>query len=274
MSARIRLSRFLLRLGRFIEASAVLVMRPDDLVEFSRQGYADPGRAESWGEEDVVGRGLNGLEQELLQTIPVKTGKVLLLNVGGGREAIPLAKLGYAVTGVDFIPHLVARAVENAARQGVELTGLVQELSRLEVPAQAYDLAWLGNHMYSCIPTRTRRIATLRRVRRALKPGGYFFLSFLRDEPPFAPGVERFRRMLARLAGNHSYETGDRLWHNVEFLHAFGSQSDFIAECEAGGFAVARLKLPETGGEGGAVLVAAGPEAPAGDGGPAISAGT
>lgn len=48
MSLRISLSRFLIQLGAFVQSLPVLVMRPDDLVEFSRQSYARPHDIEGW----------------------------------------------------------------------------------------------------------------------------------------------------------------------------------------------------------------------------------
>ncbi len=49
MNLRIGFGRFLLRLGKFIESTAVLAMKPDDLVEFSRQSYATPEDVQAWG---------------------------------------------------------------------------------------------------------------------------------------------------------------------------------------------------------------------------------
>ena len=47
-----------MRLGRFIESLAVVVMRPDDLVEFNRITYASPSAISSWGEDSLGGRGV------------------------------------------------------------------------------------------------------------------------------------------------------------------------------------------------------------------------
>ena len=147
MNLRIRLAFFLLHLGDFIKSLPILVMKPDDLVEFSRQTYAKPQSVESWAEQNLVDSGLGDAEQELLAALPFKTGKLLLLGVGGGREAIPLARIGFQVTGVDYVPALVERAIENAAQRGVVIEGLVQDISRLEVPAGAYDVVWISEAM-------------------------------------------------------------------------------------------------------------------------------
>jgi len=59
-----------------------MVMRPDDLVEFGRQDYATPKELEYWSSEQVLQQGLNPLETLLLEKIPLKTGRVLLLGLG------------------------------------------------------------------------------------------------------------------------------------------------------------------------------------------------
>ena len=156
MHLRVTWGRGLLRLGAFIQSLPLVIMKPDDLVEFSRQSYARPRTVESWAEDAMVDSGLIAEELDLLAAVPAPTGELLLLGVGGGREAIPLARMGYRVTGVDYVATMVDRASENAARRGVSIEGLVQEMSRLDVQAGAYDVVWLSSVAYSCVPTRAR----------------------------------------------------------------------------------------------------------------------
>jgi hypothetical protein len=79
--------------------------------------------------------------------------------------------------------------------------------------------------MYSCVPTKKRRVEMLRKISKALKPGGYFACQFnwdRRSKP--SPTGELVRRAFALLTlGNLGYEKGDMLWGNVEFAHAFSS---------------------------------------------------
>jgi len=247
MSVRVRGARVLLRLGAFIQTLPVAVMKPDDLVEFSRRSYARPHDVQSWADDGLVDSGLSVDELELLAAVPARTGSLLLLGVGGGREAIPLARMGFRVTGLDYVPAMVERAQENAARRGLRIEGLVQEMSRLDVPAGAYDVVWMSRMMYSCVPTRARRVEMVRRIARALRPGGLFLCQFhWRADPRPAGRGEALRRAVAACSLNRFYETGDTLWLNVEFVHEFTTEAAIRDELQEGGLAVVQIKTGQT----------------------------
>jgi SAM-dependent methyltransferase len=255
MGMRIRLARFLLGFGEFIQSLPVVVMRPDDLVAFSRQTYARPQHVEAWAEDDLVDSGLSDDEQALLAEVREAAGDLLLLGVGGGREAIPLARLGFRVTGVDYVAAMVDRACENAARRGVQIEGLVQEISQLDVPANTYDLVWLSRSMYSCVPTRARRVEMVRRIARALKPGGTFLCQFHWDPRLQSTGKGQLvRRLVAACTlGNLAYEEGDMLWGKVEFVHVFVSEETIRSELEEGGLSVVGIRTAPKAIRGSAV---------------------
>ncbi|KYK37943.1 MAG: hypothetical protein AYK18_08720 [Theionarchaea archaeon DG-70] len=231
-------------------------MRPDDLIEFSRQTYAKPQNVEIWSQEDLLDSGLSSDEQILLKKLPLKKGRLLLLGVGGGREAIPLARIGFTVTGVDFIPAMVAQTKENAARRGLKIRGLIQEISNLDVSANTYDIVWLSAAMYSAVPTRKRRVRMLRQIRKTLGPGGYFLCQFQMDtRGSSTPKIEFAKRVFAFLTmGNFWYEKGDILWGNVEFIHGFSSDDKLRSEFKEGGFTVLHMHIPQGKIRGGAVM--------------------
>jgi SAM-dependent methyltransferase len=257
MRLRIRFSRFLLRTGEFIQTLPIVIMKPDDLVEFSRQSYASPGDVESWSEDALVDSGLNAEEHDLLERISPNKGNLLLLGVGGGREAIPMAKMGFQVTGVDYIPAMVERAKENAIQRGVEIEGMVQEISQMDVPQAAFDAVWISKFMYSCIPTRARRVQMVQRIYRALKPGGEFVCQFqIWMGQENRSKAERLRRLIAASpVGNRAYEDGDKLWLNVEFVHVFRSEEEVRSELEEGGLDIVHIIFNPASIRGAAVAV-------------------
>lgn len=246
---RIVLARFLLQLGRFIQSLAVVVMKPRDLIAFSYQAYSRPESIVAFGDDGFVRSGLTQEELEMMKALPIRQGKLLILGVGGGREAIPLAKLGFEVTGMDFVPQLVDRAIENAARSGVQITGLVQELSQLEVPDNSYDVLWISLDMYSCIPTVKKRITFLQRVVRVLKPGGYFLCQFhWEPRETISRKAEAARKFIAWLSlGNLEYQPGDIIWQNLEYLHSFLAVRDIQFELDHSGMRIIKLYAPNEG---------------------------
>ncbi len=245
MSRRTGLARRLIRLGACIQSLSVVVMKPDDLVEFSRKSYNNPQSIDDWTGDACVDRGLYPEELDLLESVPRKTGNLLLLGVGGGREAIPLRRMGFRVTGVDNVAAMVERAQENAARRGLAIDGLVQEMSTLDVPAETFDVVWISWAMYSCVPTRKRRVQMVKQIARALKPGGLFICTFrwqAQAQPSSWKGLAVRRGIALFTLGNLAYEEGDMLWGNVEFIHEFRSEADVRKELEEGGLDVLRFQ--------------------------------
>lgn len=256
MRIRMGIGRALVRAGRFIQSLAIMVMRPRDLVESTRRAYAGPDAIDGWAGDAVAAGGLTGSEISRLARVPFRTGHALVLGVGGGREAIPLAEAGFEVTGVDFVPELVARAIEFARAKGVEVHGLVQDFTGVDVPAASFDLVWLSSGAYSLVPTRKRRAAFLRRIHQALRPGGYFLCEFkFSPEREYSSFWEVVRRAASWLSlGNLAYERGDRLAPDGEFIHWFASEDEARAEFEGAGFDVEAISASAAALRGDAVL--------------------
>lgn len=255
MGLRLGLGRTLIKLGRFIQSLSVMVMKPDDLVAFSRQTYSTQESIEGWSDSKLVELGLYPNESFLLEQLPLRRGELLLLGVGGGREIISLAEKGFTVTGLDFIPELVEKAKENAFEKGIKMTGVTQEISNLDLNSDHYDVVWLSYGMYSCVPTRKRRIKMLRQIRKALKPGGCCVCQFFwNPERRFSPFAEILRKSIAIITlGNLRHERGDELWNNIEFSHSFQSEKELTEEFKESGFDTYFLEIPK-GRRGGAIL--------------------
>ncbi len=69
-----------------------------------------------WSEGEAIAKGI----AEILKRYGLSSGKVLELYSGNGRVAIPLARMGYDVLGVDFSLPFITDAREKAKRYGVE----------------------------------------------------------------------------------------------------------------------------------------------------------
>jgi ubiquinone/menaquinone biosynthesis C-methylase UbiE len=96
---------------------------------------------------------------------------VLDVPCGFGRHAIPLAEAGYAVTGVDRSPVLLAEA----RRRAPELTFVEADYRRLPLPDDGFDVAV---NLYTSIGylSEEEDIDVLAEIRRVLRPGGVLVL--------------------------------------------------------------------------------------------------
>lgn len=256
LSLKLFFTRFLIKAGLFLQESPIFILRPRDLIRFGKENYCRPSALDFWADKDFVDSGLFPGEKELFFELGEGKGKLLMLGVGGGREAIVLAKSGFAVTGVDFIKEMVERSIANARERGVEILGKVQEISRLDFAPASFDVIWFSCSLYSSVPGKNRRISMLSRAGKSLTPEGRI-VCFFYWNPSITNG--KIRRMAGKALswitfGNTASERGDILKNNQEFLHAFSREEDLRAEFEEAGFEVLRFVYPESSHNAGALL--------------------
>lgn len=104
-------------------------------------------------------------------------GPILELAVGSGRLAVPLARAGYEVTGVDLDPAMLARAHAAAGRAG---TATARRLRLVEADARTVRLPDAGTFALAYVPlnsiflmgTRADQAAVVATLAAHLAPGG------------------------------------------------------------------------------------------------------
>ncbi len=205
---------------------------------------------------DFVDSGLLSGEKELFAELESKKGNLLLLGLGGGREAIFFAKSGFRVTGIDFVKEMVDKSMAHARESNVEIQGVVQDISQLDFPHGSFDVIWFSCSIYSSVPGRKKRIEMLARAKQLLVPEGRVACLFYWN-PSVRHGNKRWvaGKLLSWLTlGNFSCEKGDILKNNQEFLHAFSNQDDLHAEFAEAGFEVLRFVFPDASHNAGALL--------------------
>jgi len=133
--------------------------------------------------------------------VPLKKGqKILDLACGFGRHAIALARRGYSVTGYDQSEDYIATAREEAGKAGVDVTFQRMDIRSLDED-EAFDVVLSMSTALAFYSDEVNR-DILRRVYRALKPGG----RFLFDQA----NIFRIARMFGdgRMDGNHKLLDG------------------------------------------------------------------
>lgn len=148
----------------------------------------------------------------ILEVAKQAKGPILELGVGAGRVAVPLARKGHAVTGVDdsraMLGALAASlAGETAAVRG-RVTALCQDLRRLRVPKGRFRLALLPFNTFCHFETLADQDRVMAGAARALRRGGWLWMSVFRFDPARATGVVRAEP--APLSGEDPAHPGSR----------------------------------------------------------------
>jgi len=138
------------------------------------------------------------------------TANSTLLDVtcGPGLYAIPFAKQGVQVTGIDFAPAAITHAQELAEKEGlnVRLSFIQQDIRQMTLPANSFDAAIL---LYGqlAVMTKDEAQAVLTAIVDGLKPNGRLLLEMLHPDH------------VDKTDSNWWYTDDAGLWGDAPFLH-------------------------------------------------------
>ena len=125
---------------------------------------------------------------EFLAALADGTGRVLELGIGGGRVALPLARRGIPVEGIEASQAVLDRLRAMPGGESVPVT--VGDMADVPVagPFGLVYLVWSGLFH---LPSQARQVDCLRNVARVLAPGGAFAIEcFVPDPALFDRGIE------------------------------------------------------------------------------------
>lgn len=139
--------------------------------------------------------------------------RLLDAGCGSGQFALAFAARGAMVTGVDLSPQMIQHARARAAARAVDVTWHVGDVSRLSAPAGSFD-AILARMVLPFVPNL---LATLRELRRVLKPDGHLLASVPGALSPIYR--DSWRRFLPELTADTTYLLP---WELEHILHEEG----------------------------------------------------
>jgi SAM-dependent methyltransferase len=117
------------------------------------------------------------------------SGNVIDVGCGTGENALYLASIGLAVTGIDAAPTAIDRAQVKARRRGVDATFLVADALALESLGRTFDAAIDCGCFHTFADPE--RLPFERSLHAVLRPGARYFLLCFSDQEPGDWGPRR-----------------------------------------------------------------------------------
>ena len=114
-------------------------------------------------------------------------GPVLELGVGTGRVAIPLARRGLVVHGIDIAQAMLARLRAKPGGDGVHVA--IGDFSTFQLDA-SFSLVYVVFDTFYGLLTQDNQVACFESVSRHLQPGGLFVIEV--SVPTAMPDIRRF----------------------------------------------------------------------------------
>jgi SAM-dependent methyltransferase len=170
-------------------------------------------------------------------------GRALELGIGTGRLALPLARRGVEVHGIDLSRAMVARLRAKPGGQDIPVTIGDVATTVLE---QRFAVVYLVFSTIGNLTTQEAQVACFENAARHLEPGGAFVVEVdvpdLRRLPPgetfrvFATGegywgIDEYDVVAQRLTSHHLRQDGERLERtSVPFRYVWPAELDLMAQ--------------------------------------------
>lgn len=134
----------------------------------------------------------------------IKNQTVLDVGCGGGRNSIPLAKMGAKITGVDISPQMLDFAKNNAKKNKCSKnTNFIQSNAwEIDLPSRSFDkILLLG--ILEHIPEEYRK-KTIKEAQRLLKKGGELYVVINNKNSFFLKSVKKWKKPKQNISGYYS----------------------------------------------------------------------
>ena len=147
------------------------------------------------------------------------SGRALELGIGTGRIALPLARRGVPVHGIDLSRAMAARLVAKPGGDGIAVT--IGDFATTSV-AGTFSVAYLVFNTIMNLTTQAAQVACFRNVAAHLEPGGCFVIEVMVPALAAAPGGDAFhvRRADEAALAFDEYDVANQglVSHYVDFV--------------------------------------------------------
>ncbi len=134
----------------------------------------------------------------------VKNKTVLDIGCGGGRNSIPLAKMGAKVTGIDISPQMLDFARKNAKKNKCSKNTIFINSSAWEtgLPSKNFDKVLLLG-VLEHLPEEYREL-TIKEAKRLLKKNGFLYIVINNKNSFFLKSVQKWKKPKQKISGYYS----------------------------------------------------------------------
>ncbi len=156
-------------------------------------------------------------EEDILSVLSlcgIEKGDVLDLCCGPGRFSIPLARMGYSVTGVDATDFLLNIARNRASIENVEVEWIKEDMRRF-LRSRSYDLVMNMFTSFGYFQDHSDNMIVLENVNESLRQGGKFVIEVMGKETLasiFQPVTDTETDEGLLLIQRHTIESG---WNRI-----------------------------------------------------------
>ena len=233
---------FIHKANLFINSFVVVILTPEEIASYTKQVYQKKTSYFALcTDQDWIDKGLNPSEKDVIEKHAGKSGSFIVLCCGAGREAIPLAKMGFDVIGIDSSAAMIHKAKEFATREGMKVDLLIGDILEMPFLEGGFDYCLLSCFMYSVIPSRTMRVTLLSNILDLLNDGGIAIIHFVIDRNR-RERLFKLRKSIASIfKGNVSYQTGDDFYPPGHFFRRFLDEQEVIDEVREAGLFVKEI---------------------------------
>ena len=207
-------------------------------TDISNQFYKKLGHK---GLATQLGENRKSADILMAKKILKKSDQILDLGCGYGRLSLPLAKEGYAVTGLDLAPNFIREARKRAKDAGVKIRYDIGSMTELPYEKESFDKVICMWSSFNHLLAKREQVKSLNEVFRVLKENGIAFFEMLNG------GSAHMQKLLKEEGGG----VDKRLWgethqgvKNVSYMH---DKESLYRVCDASKFTKYEVKFQNMG---------------------------